>query len=514
MLGYQPYNPGYGHGAAPYGQMMDPLMSQMAMLTTAQAMAPYGGSLYGAPGSPMSPYAAPGSPSFMPPPGPPAVSSSFSPPGRFAKCRREIKVVQPQSPNYRFMDMTFVDKHYYEHGMPQFLGFRFSHALDPSRTVQALKLALKEYPVVGSKVTAQLGDLKFLLEEGNLALQLINVSPDLLSSPIGQLMQVCDIMCPRPRDYKQNGLFYGFLFRTSNKEDGSVLIAGFHHVMGDAFSYAMFMSKWSEFYQRLASSASKTAEIKMPEEAFTQVNLLDPNYMKSPTGPVHHSLAFTEAALKTLKENAMQGGQKGEILSTNDLLCAQAACALAPTRFRKSGATSVMDEVRICMLIDFRGLAVPERTFGNRWTDSSIDFRWQELLEGNVLQVARKLRAHLKADTELMKRDFPSYQREKDRRDQRKLYRMFTWNNWSKAGEEMRKVNFAQPGGDAQLMDMRWCNCTWLPTTQTAVVEPMAAVSPKDPKIVVWIASDRDVAGAELQMLNKVWPGGQPHSER
>eukprot|EP00961_Rhodomonas_salina_P152224 2048836-Rhodomonas_salina.1 len=185
-----------------------------------------------------------------PPSGPAAVPATPSTLGGYgygymnasgqSQCRLEVMAkAENQSQVMRMMDMTWLDKYFYDRSTPtQVLGFRFSHALDPTRAAHSLKLAIDEYPLVASKVVNYGGQAKFQLDEERVVVQLVRVEPETLKS-MKQLVQITNILVPRSPDNKQNPLFHAFLFRCKDAHHGSALVVGFQVGRATATSHRL-----------------------------------------------------------------------------------------------------------------------------------------------------------------------------------------------------------------------------------------------------------------------------------
>eukprot|EP00961_Rhodomonas_salina_P213592 2884538-Rhodomonas_salina.3 len=192
------------------------------------------------------------------------------------------------------------------------------------------------------------------------------------------------------------------------------------------------------------------------------------------------------------------------MLTTNDILCAQCAIALAPFRFEALGADGDMEEgVRIFMLADSRGRSKDGRAvtaFGNYVADIPVDFVWRELLDSsptNVVSIARKIRLTLTA-----------YTFDDGRRSCKELRKLLCWNSWARVGPIMRGAQFQAKAPDrSNLQEMRWFNARWSPDAATVVVEPAACANAAagDVLIVIHVASPHATAEAEGQSLRRFW---------
>mmetsp|Transcript_34508 Transcript_34508/g.81325 ORF Transcript_34508/g.81325 Transcript_34508/m.81325 type:complete len:806 (+) Transcript_34508:191-2608(+) len=461
------------------------------------------------------------------------------------QCHWAFTVRKEELQFHRLQELTWLDKYYYDNNHHvQRIGLRFAQSLDPTRTVQSLKLAIEEFPVAGAKVIFNDGKTKFHYDAESVTIQLVHVEADMLDS-LPHLEQLCDILCPRNPDQKQNPLFAAFLFKSSDPRRGSVLICGFQHTLGDAMSYSMFLKKWSESFEELAQNSPEN-DARMPPEVFTQYSLLKQNYNRAPGGPLYRHFAWSDQALKTLKDDAMKEAKEGEMLSTNDILCAQCAVMIAPFRYQSWGEGNVYNECRIYLLVDSRGRGVPAGTWGNHVVDITVDFAWHELLQGtasSVIRVARKIRNALKSQMELMATDIARFN--SDRANRKEIRKIFCWNSWARVGDSLRASQFrAEPPAPAliapsesnsssdsspqssishpdgqkkqqappkqtNLLECRWFNSYWYPDPETVVVEPAACANPEqgDARIIVHVCAPLATADAEKEAFQKFWAG-------
>lgn len=429
------------------------------------------------------------------------------------QCQFSLIVRREKLEFERLLQLSWLDRYYWDnmHAM-QWLGFRFSEALDPTLTVQSLKMAIAEYPVVGSKVIVDDGKNKFHFDAETVSLRLVRVEGRMLEK-LDELQQLCDVIRVPNADQKQNPLFKAFLYKSSDVRDGSALICGFQHCVGDAMSYSLFMHFWSRCYERLCQTTTLPPDLEMPPEVFAQYSLLKSRHHRTDSSPLYRHYAFSARDLQLLKQEVMVESLEGEILTTNDILCAQCAIAVAPFRFEKLGLEGDMEEeVRIYMLVDSRGRCKDGREinkFGNFVSDIALDFAWRELLDAssaNVVRVARKIRATLKQQVTLME-NFAQF--DDDRGERKKLRKLFCWNSWARVGNTLREAQFQgnSPSKRSNLQEMTWFNAAWSPDVETVVIEPMACVNAEngDPLLVVHVASPLATAEAEGQSLGRFW---------
>jgi hypothetical protein len=117
-------------------------------------------------------------------------------------------------------------------------------------------------------------------------------------------------------------LFQSFVMRCSDPSLGCVLFAGFEHSLGDAASYALFLSRWSEIYGSLESQSGANPAADLPNAIFatpvTSVeNVLEPTGRPSP-----RRYELSPEMLSAFKADMRR--QSGEPnLSVNDILVAQ-----------------------------------------------------------------------------------------------------------------------------------------------------------------------------------------------
>jgi len=257
-------------------------------------------------------------------------------------------------------------------------------------------MAMVELPRVGSRLVQHHGCYKFHLDAAEISLRLIVVAPEVLTlgSP-PEWQHVCETMAAP--DAKCSGaLFEASLLTSHEASAGSVLVAGFSHVLGDATSYSTFMCSWSEHYRRLLAD-QPAAMAGLPSGVFDMAMA-----RASPTQPrrpvVPGRFCFTQQDLQNLKARFFPPGATYEAgrhrCTTNDLLMAQFACAIAPARLaamRQAAGWAwdpILQPVQILVLADRRGRGVDAGSFGNNNADLSVRLSFELLLTGDVAAVA------------------------------------------------------------------------------------------------------------------------------
>eukprot|EP00286_Rhodomonas_abbreviata_P019134 CAMPEP_0181311160 /NCGR_PEP_ID=MMETSP1101-20121128/12981_1 /TAXON_ID=46948 /ORGANISM="Rhodomonas abbreviata, Strain Caron Lab Isolate" /LENGTH=733 /DNA_ID=CAMNT_0023417857 /DNA_START=108 /DNA_END=2309 /DNA_ORIENTATION=- len=482
---------------------------------------------------------APETPQCNPPP-PSVEANSFH---EYTYCVSKKEVTM-----HRLQDLTPLDEHY--HNNPhriQRIGFHYASMLSPTKLMQSLQLTIEDFPIVGSKVVHCHGQTglrhRFHLDAENVSIRLINVEPHMLDS-MERCEELCEAVTPRSPDQKENPLFECWIFKSSDISKGSILIAGFQHTLGDATSYGIFMRRWSEHFQQIAKTEEASNDhLLLPPGVFTDYACIPKRFPKNPLGTIYRSYAFSDFALAAVKRAVSNSGCK-ELLSGNDILLAQCAVALAPTRFQASGQH--LDSLtRIFILCDSRGKSLPAGSWGNHVSDVVVDLPWRMLLEGNVGRVAALCRKRLLTDMDLLKNNLAQFNYNRSMRMD--VPKLFVWNSWAKPGELMRCAQFSGPtdsssvdpspevtpsssssnlysslystagtvgnAGDADknLIELAWFNAKWFADPVTVLVTPLACPCPErgDARIAVHVASPPEMADAELQHLLRFWHGAQ-----
>lgn len=178
--------------------------------------------------------------------------------------------------------------------------------------------------------------------------------------------------------------------------------------MGDATSYSMFMCTWSEKYQGLLEDLPSPADdepqaaLKLPKGVFRMATPATPT--KPRQGLVPGRFGFKQEDLQALKAKVFPppgaAAAAAAECTTNDILMAEFACAVAPFRLaalREAAGRGwhaqvhdpIHQPVQILVLADRRGRGIDQDSFGNHNADLSIRLSFQLLLSGDIAAVAR-----------------------------------------------------------------------------------------------------------------------------
>ena len=201
-------------------------------------------------------------------------------------------------------------------------------------------------------------------------------------------------------DKVSGALFKGCLLVSDDAAAGSILVAGFSHVLGDAMSYSMFLRSWSDCYQ---SEKYRTPLDRptLPTGIFQMASLSPlPAQTQRQKGMVSRCFSFDHQDVQARKgllisSSGDQDRLHLESCTTNDILMAEFACAIAPARIASlcRATRRTLDPnhqtVQILVLADRRGRGVESTAFGNYNADLSIQLSFQLLLTGDVATVAR-----------------------------------------------------------------------------------------------------------------------------
>jgi len=441
------------------------------------------------------------------------------------------------------MSLSLEDVHYAESSYrTQRIALRFTHTLDPLLLTQALHLAITEYPRVGSRLVVHHDEPKFHLEAGEITVRLVAVAPEVLSSGGAAWDNACQSMSPQKKvgfgpDATQ--LFEACLLTSHDAEAGCVLVAGFQHVLGDATSYALFMHKWSTIYHARAGhklrelfpaagdheDAGKAPGAGLPRPDIPKDAFSPPLSAKRSSGSPEKDqsrrlFALSTQQLLSLKESMLAGGAKydGRICSTNDILMAQCACAMAPSRLvalreaaglvaSRSSADVSTDAIkdpinstaRIVVLADHRGRGLGAGVWGNHSVDLSILLSYRLLLSGDVPAVARAISGALRYEMHKLEHDLVLYNFEK--RQNADKAKLFLWNSWGRMGYRLSDARF---GGDEHaLLDIQWLNMASLEAGDRSAIVTVSPWSTKGISIAVAIdAASRD---DEFKELSASW---------
>ena len=202
----------------------------------------------------------------------------------------------------KFIDLSSLDQYYFDHPhRRQCIALRFSHILDPTILTRSLHYAIEMFPKVGSRTELFEGSRCFHLNTEQTKLKLVNVKPEFLTN-ISDLWRICSFFCAN-QDKEHRPLFQAYLFRCSDESHGCVLIAGFEHSLGDAASYAMFISAWSIIYsEKIQASSGLSTMAEFPPDVFTSEEAgASGQALPSDGRPEPLRYQFSESMLASLK---------------------------------------------------------------------------------------------------------------------------------------------------------------------------------------------------------------------
>jgi hypothetical protein len=211
---------------------------------------------------------------------------------------------------------------------------------------------------------------------------------------------------------------------------------------------------------------------------------------------------LTAAALASFKA---QLGSTGSSLSSNDILMAQCACALAPHR-RPATPTAESATARISMLVDCRGRGWDAGRFGNGVVDMSFTLPWDILLAGDAAAAAALTSASVRAALRALRDDPTTFY--DSMRKGAATPKLFVWNSWARAGRGLRSAAFADPAGPRRV---EWLNALGLSDPSVVLVTaapPPPGAPPSEPSAEALSVQLSFTCAAEAEALDAVWGGG------
>ncbi len=423
-----------------------------------------------------------------------------------------------------FRDLTPTDEYYFDYPhAPQRICLRFSKLLDPMVLCQALDKTSEVYPgvyfrkgkqillcgasfacweiavkrgamaaafmrepsvwpancyyyvhalfdaVALSKVAMFKGKRSFHVGCEDAKLCVIVVPLEILNSP-REMSMICDKMQQGvPPDVP---LFSAFVFRCKEASKGCAVVSCFHHVLGDATCYSVFMRKWSEFYHQLDNQKgiTRTPANELPTGVYQKRETRPKQVAAIPPNPniSARRYLFTPKFLASLKKEL---GSNPDRLTTNDLLLAQCMCALGPLRRHALGGAA-SPAAYVALLADHRGRGLDEDSWGNATVDLSLFIPWGLLESGDAPSVARELRRQIKSEFDLLGSDLNAFNAR--RMDSAKKPRLFCWNSWVKAGKTIVGCDF---GVGSAMQEFEWLNLLHHTDIDTVLCVPV--VSPQ-----------------------------------
>eukprot|EP00802_Teleaulax_amphioxeia_P006620 Tamp_06624.p1 GENE.Tamp_06624~~Tamp_06624.p1 ORF type:complete len:777 (-),score=121.62 Tamp_06624:335-2605(-) len=436
-----------------------------------------------------------------------------------------VYAVQPKrdlaaAGEHRLQELAAGDKFYAENSyLVQRIALRFEHVLDPVLVSQALRSAMAEHPLAGSRLVRHEGHACFHLDAAEINVHVVNVAPRMLRAGAAEeLLHVCEEITapggpkgcwmPIVDQFKLPNLIEAYLLVSADSTAGCALVAGFQHVIGDASCYGIFLRTWSEKYELVlehklrellqpgeVSQGTERREErikflqahlgKLPAPALPTGQFAVPSQSREPKKSLRRLLHFSAKGLESLK------GQVGvgEGLSTNDILMAQFACAIAPFRLgalrraagvplsgaqnrsATSGGTSktttrngikitkisaphtptpvssdpINTTATIVMMADQRGRGVKSGNWGNHAEFVFIEMSFKLLMSGNIVAVAQAIRCALRSEFNKLEHDTVLYNIDKQRMSMKP--KLFIWNSWARIGHTLRHSSF---GGEPE----------------------------------------------------------------
>jgi hypothetical protein len=318
-----------------------------------------------------------------------------------------------------------------------------------------------------SKVAMFKGKRSFHVGCEDAKLCVIVVAPEVLNSP-REMSIVCDKMQQGvPPDVP---LFSAFMFRCKEASKGCALVSCFHHVLGDATCYSVFLRKWSEIYQQLdhQKGITRTPANEVPTGIYQRRGDTRPK-MNPLLPPVQaRRYLFTPKFLNNLKKVL---GSNSDRVTTNDMLLAQCMCAIGPLRRANLGGYA-SPAAYVALLADHRGRGLDEDSWGNATVDLSLFIPWGMLESGDAVAVARELRRQIKSEFDLLGSDLNAFNAR--RMESAKKPRLFCWNSWVKAGKTMVGCDF---GEGSAMQEFEWLNLLHHTDIDTVLAVPV--VSPQ-----------------------------------
>lgn len=329
-----------------------------------------------------------------------------------------------------------------------------------------------------------------------------------MESP-SEWQSVCETMTS---DKVSGALFKACLLVSDDSTAGSILVAGFSHVLGDAMSYSMFLRSWSDCYQS-GKSQKLLDPPKIPTGIFQMASL---SPLPAPTqrqkGMVSRCFSFNQQDLQERKgllisSSGEQGRSKLESCSTNDILMAEFACAIAPSRLAqlRRATRRVVDPsqqpVQILVLADRRGRGVQSTAFGNYNADLSIRLSFQLLLTGDVATVARAIHEGVRSELHKLEKQLDLFNREKSQRVN--VPTLFCWNSWARIGHGLRTALFGGP--PEALLNVEWLNSYALLRHGSGAYDAVVVVSLCQTGLAIFVANSSATAAAEMSKVSAVW---------
>jgi hypothetical protein len=169
----------------------------------------------------------------------------------------------------------------------------------------------------------------------------------------------------------------------------------------------------------------------------------------------------------------------GPGLSTNAILLATCACALAP--HRRPPEPPEADAVIVDVIIDRRGRCWDADRFGNGVASAPVVLPWHLLLAGDdaAAAAASAASAQLRTGIAALRTDpAAAAASAAAARAAARAPPLFVWNSWAAAGRSFRRASFGCPGGPGRV---EWLNAFAHRSPGIVLVLPDAAQPPPPP---------------------------------
>ncbi|EKX38929.1 hypothetical protein GUITHDRAFT_143924 [Guillardia theta CCMP2712] len=388
--------------------------------------------------------------------------------------------------SFSFLPCSEDDCYFLDHPhKPQFLLLKFRSVLDPSLLCSSLYSTMQLFPKASSRVVRHEDGRKFQLGVERSSLTAVKVSEDIMDD-LSTLPWVVSTVQRSVYQTSSVPLLQSYLLRSQASSQGSSLLVGFHHVLGDGMSYASFISSWSMFYQQAVER--RAAPVEEDQAVLDLEGCLSYPGPSPGFSPRILQFTFQRSELEERRSCIQQGDCH---VSINDVLLAECACALAGTRC----AGQVM--TRVVVLADMRGRSLEEKAWGNHVVDFHLLLPVADLMEDDVRAVARRIRSCVDAQTAELKVSRKLL--EERNRERAQVPKLLCWNSWAKAGNLFLSSHFGAPAG---LADFRWMNSMSVEDSSVAMVLPLV-----DPPSAIAVQLCLDDPN-EIESLARRWGTG------
>eukprot|EP00960_Hanusia_phi_P032897 750128-Hanusia_phi.AAC.2 len=409
--------------------------------------------------------------------------SKNSPPNSSGACMALI-LRKPKESIHRFQSICWNDEFYVNNPTAiQRIALKFETVLDPSLLLQSLDEVAKKFPTIMSKICHYQGRLCFHLSSEQVTLRVILVKPHILSD-INQWYHACNEYRPVSNDPAERPpLFQAFILITNDPCNGCVFVVCFDHVLGDAITYGIFLNHWAREYSMLKE--------KFGTNLASSLSNLPPCMYERPSMPPPLTPPHQIRMLRYELNQQFLGSVKAQFcsssdrLSTNDILMAQCACALAPHR----KGTQATPYAHLVVLTDRRNRGLAEDFFGNAVVDINAYISMQLLLEGNVSAVAKEIRKAVNHGLHILEHDLPKFNEEKLAAEKSPYPKLFVWNSWMRAGRSILDANFGEEKG---ILQFEWLNL-------------LANATPNSPEVILAFPVAQPAGTMGIQISSDNW---------